>query len=51
MSRGTVSKQPIARVLDHVDMQIAQVAEAGVALQTHVGLLPRVRPHVDEPGA
>ena len=34
-------------MLDHVATQIAGVAEAGVALQTHAGFLPGVSPHVD----
>ena len=38
---------PIACVLEHVHTQTAWVAVAGIALQTHVGLLPRVSPHVD----
>ena len=42
-----MSKHPIANVLDHVATQIAGVAEAGVALQTHAGLLPSVNPHAD----
>ena len=42
-----MSKHRIACVLEHVHMQIARVAEAGVALQTHAGLFPRVSPHVD----
>ena len=35
------------RVLHHVATQIAGVAVAGVALQTHEGPLPGVNPHVD----
>ena len=42
-----MSKRPIALVPDHVATQMAGVAEAGVALQTHKGPLPRVNPHVD----
>ena len=30
-----------------VPTQMAKLAEAGVALQTHARLLPRVSPHVD----
>ena len=46
-TRCPVSKHPIACVLGHVPTQIAGVAEAGVAIQTHAGLLPGVNPHVD----
>ena len=46
-SRCPVSNHLIANVLDHVATQIAGVAEAGVALQTHARLLPGVSPHVD----
>ena len=34
-------------MLEHVQTKIAWVAVAGVAVQTHAGLLPRVSPHVD----
>ena len=37
-------------MLEHVHTQIAWVAVAGVALQTHAGLLPRVSPQVDLQG-
>ena len=33
--------------IDHVPTQISRVAEAGLALVTHAGLLPGVNPHVD----
>ena len=47
MSRYPVSKYLIACVLEHVKTQTARVAVAGVALQTHAGLLVGVSPHVE----
>ena len=41
-----VSKQSVALVLEHVRTHIAEVAVAGVALQTYEGLRPGVSPHV-----
>ena len=34
-------------MLEHVPIQMDRVAKAGVALQTHVGLLSGVSPHVE----
>ena len=44
--RCPVSKHPIASVLEHVPIQIASVAEAGLSLQEPSGLLPGVSIHV-----
>ena len=48
-SHRPVSNHSIARVLENVHTHIARVAEAGVALQTHTGLL-RVNLHVQLQG-